>query len=70
MGGKVLSVALGGGIAFMVIQQFVSTLCGNTTGWSTLSVLAFCQLVPMAVAIGVLYMILRAVGLVSGGFGD
>jgi hypothetical protein len=56
--GEMFMAAIGGVVSFICVREVINGQ--NTTGWSTLEITLFGTLVPLLVAIGVIFGIFAA----------
>ena len=52
-----LLVGVVGIIAFSVVRQIATSLCANTTGWSTTEITLVCEIVGVVTALAVIILL-------------
>ena len=62
-----LLVGVIGIIAFSVVRQIATSLCVNTTGWSTTEITLICEIVGVVTALAVIILIFILIAKASQG---
>jgi hypothetical protein len=64
---NLILVGVLGIIAFMIVRSVATTICTNTTGWSTTEAVLICQIIGIVVATAVILMLFLVMKAASGG---
>ena len=62
-----LLVGVIGIIAFSVVRQIATSLCVNTTGWSTTEITLICEIVGVVTALAVIILLFILIAKASQG---